>query len=187
MAENNTNGKIYYSQSSVIGRNKPLDEMSIAVSGSFKRVVKRTSKKGDEYLDVTFESVLGDKMVEGIFGKEYLNAEHKVDFRFPVTGYAKENFEKYPPRWGQNIVLHASGMKTGSYQRKDGTTEHEVRCLGEVLALGSVKDPKTGEDRKPVTVFDATGNASAESGVNVPEPGNDFRELEPDEEVMFPF
>lgn len=163
MAENE---KTFYDMS-MFKKGETLQSSVLTVSGKIKSVNRKTSKQGNDYLRVEFEAVLGDKFVRENFGEDFVNSNHTVTFQFPLTGWRSEEFEKYPPRWGQFHICMLENMEPGSFTKKDGTKVCIVNCYGQVSALGSRKKPD-GTDRAPVKIFGA--GEKADDASEAPEP-----------------
>lgn len=153
MDQNNKNEKVYYSKCNLMRRSKdaPLSDAVFTVSGEASFVEKKTGQYGD-FLVVSMTAVLPDKSVERHFGKEYVNPEHKVEFRFALNGFHAKHFEEYPPRWGQDLIFMLYDMKTESFTRRNGDTGYNIsaKCAG-YTAIGSTKKAD-GTDRPPIRI-----------------------------------
>ena len=115
MDQKSNDEKVYYSKCNLMRRGKdaPLEKAVFTVSGEVSFVEKKEGQYGN-FLAVTLTAVLPDKSVERHFGPELVNPEHKVEFRFLLSGFYAELFERYTPRWGQDIILKASNVEVVS-------------------------------------------------------------------------
>ena len=193
MAENKE--KTYWSKVNILSKcekDDPLDKAHFAVTGEITYARKKNGQYGD-YLEITMTSVLGDKFVEQNFGKEFVNQDHEVQFRFNLSGYQMDNLLKFPPRWGQDFLVVLRNMKTVEFQRRNGETGRNVSAICSGFAsLGSTKKAD-GTDRPPITVYGDDGQPLQEiTGRNPAAPETrplntsvDLDELDEDEEMPF--
>jgi hypothetical protein len=147
------NDRVYYSKVNLMKRakNAPLSDAIFTVSGDVSFAEKKSGQYGD-FITVTLTAVLPDKSVERHFGKELVNADHKVDFRFNLSGFPAQNFIEHTPRWGQDIIFMLYDMKVDEFTRRDGTKGYNVsaKCAG-FNAIGSLKKAD-GSDRPAIRI-----------------------------------
>ncbi len=160
--QQNQQERVYYSKVNILkrGKDQPLNEAVYTVSGEVSYAEKKAGQYGD-YLAVTLTAVLGDKFVERNFGAEFVNPEHKVEFRFNLNGVSAQNFVEHPPRWGQDILFMLYDMKPEEFQRRSGETGRNIsaKCSG-FAALGSLKKPD-GSDRPAIRIRGIEDGTSA--------------------------
>lgn len=159
----NQQQKVYYEKVSLLRRPKdaPLEDAVFAVSGTVDYAEVRSGQYGD-FISIKMSAVLPDKSVERTFGADFVAPDHKVSFDFNLTNYDKERFEKYTPRWGQDIIFLLYDMETVDFTKRSGGVGHTVRakCAG-FAALGSLKKVD-GTDRPPIRINgQSTANAPA--------------------------
>ena len=163
---NENNQKVYYSKCSIMKRPKdaPLGDAVFTVSGEPTFVEKKSGQYGD-FLAVTMTATLPDKSVERHFGKEFVNADHKVEFRFLLSGFQAQNFIERTPRWGQDIIFMLYDMKTEEFPRRNGEKGYNVsaKCAG-YSAIGSLKKAD-GTDRPAIKIRGIEENAAAPAAV----------------------
>lgn len=175
--QNNNTGKneqrVYYSRVANLHRkpNAPLDECVFDVSGEVSFAEKKTytdKKSGEqkEYVSINLTAVLGDKLVESLFGPNLVNADHKVEFRFALFGATAQNFLTRTPRWGQDIIFMLHNMKVEEFTRRNGEKGYNVaaNCDG-YSALGSTKKAD-GTDRPQITIRGLEGGTAKPAAKN---------------------
>lgn len=159
------NEKIFYDKKIFKnGKDAPLKNATLITTGAVKSINKRKNADGKTYLSLDVECIIGDKFVKETFGEDYVNPEHKVLFQFTLNGWRAEEFEKYPPRWGQNHIFMLTNMEPKTYKRKDGNTMYFISCFGDMMSVGSVKKPVgiIGKDGSNITFDENTRFAYAE-------------------------
>lgn len=160
------NEKVYYAKCNIMKRGKdaPLSDAVFTVSGEVTFAEKKTGQYGD-FIAITLTAVLPDKSVERHFGKELVAEDHKVQFRFNLSGYQAKNFEEHTPRWGQDIIFMLYDMKVETFARRSGEEGHNIsaKCAG-YAAIGSLKKAD-GSDRPAINI-----RGAAEGGNTPPKP-----------------
>lgn len=195
--DNNNNQKVYYEKVHIMHKPKdaPLKDAVFTVSGSVEHAELKSGPYGD-FLSVKLTSVLSDGSVKKHFGEALVNPEHKVQFEFTLSGYNKDNFVKYTPRWGQTVIFTLYDMDVSSFPRRTGGTGYSVKakCSG-FAALGELKKAD-GSERPPIRISgvaaetEANHTPAARAQTPAPSPAEDLRRLgvdtfEENEELPF--
>ena len=170
MENNQQNQQRVFWSKNVIIKGEKLEDHVLMATGTFRNVTKRIGQtSGKPYMDCNFEVILGDKTVGELFGQEYVNPDHKVTIRFNLNGFDAENFEKYPPMYGQYITVLATQMSLEKYfSNKEGREVYYVKAgKAGFINQGSTKDA-AGNPRKPVQAFDATNAANGQAQAQTP-------------------
>lgn len=145
--------RVYYAKCALMRRPKdaPLEDCVFAVSGEVSYAEKKSGQYGD-FVAITMTAVLPDKSVERAFGPDFVAPDHKVQFRFNLSGFQAQNFLEHTPRWGQDLIFMLYGMKTEQFQKRDGSTGRNIsaKCSG-FAALGSTKKAD-GTDRPAIKI-----------------------------------
>ena len=173
------------------GKDAPLEKAVFTVSGEVSFVEKKEGQYGN-FLAVTLTAVLPDKSVERHFGPELVNPEHKVEFRFLLSGFYAELFERYTPRWGQDIIFMLYDMKIESFKRRSGELGYNVsaKCCG-YTAIGSTKKAD-GTERPAIKIKgqekdEPSANADGENKYKSVREVMDNYDIEIDDDEELPF
>ena len=193
MKQSNKEEKVYYSKCNLMrrGKDSSLEEAVFTVSGEVSFVEKKEGQYGN-FLAVTMTAVLPDKSVERHFGPELVNPEHKVEFRFLLSGFYAELFERYTPRWGQDIIFMLYDMKIESFKRRSGELGYNVsaKCCG-YTAIGSTKKAD-GTERPAIKIKgqekdEPSANADGENKYKSVREVMDNYDIEIDDDEELPF
>jgi hypothetical protein len=193
MNQKSNDEKVYYSKCNLMRRGKdaPLEKAVFTVSGEVSFVEKKEGQYGN-FLAVTMTAVLPDKSVERHFGPELVNPEHKVEFRFLLSGFYAELFERYTPRWGQDIIFMLYDMKIESFKRRSGELGYNVsaKCCG-YTAIGSTKKAD-GTERPAIKIKgqekdEPSANADGENKYKSVREVMDNYDIEIDDDEELPF
>lgn len=163
--DQNQNEKVYYAKVNLMRRAKdaPLETAVFTVSGEVSYAEKKTGQYGD-FIAITLTTVLPDSSVERQFGPELVAPDHKVQFRFNLSGYQAKNFIEHTPRWGQDLIFQLFDMKVEEFTRRTGEKGHNIsaKCSG-YAAIGSTKKAD-GSDRPAINIHGNDAAAAPAAG-----------------------
>lgn len=151
--QNKNQKEIYYSKSIMkpAAQGQPLEDAVLATTCTVTYAELKTGQYGD-FISIKAVAVLGDSTVERLFGKEFVNEKHEVEFQFPLNSFSTRNFIEHTPRFGQQIMFMLYNMKRSFFSRKTGEEACAIKanCAG-YATFGSTKKTD-GTERPPITI-----------------------------------